>query len=176
MTDIGQTKAKAAKPQPLERRDVVVHEPALSDDANAALTHDLLEVVGRSSVRVPADRRYANLGEGEDAHRSPGRAIFTESRFILGQVAAVLVVVGTIVALVTDAWWLLPVSVVVLGSGTAFVVWLVFSMTAAKERPSPSTVAMLEEEGVAHPERLFSDIVEEFTGNNAEDDDRAIGA
>lgn len=157
---------RSIPPEPDDRRlaprEVVVHEPQLSDDANAALTHDLLDVVGRPVVSVPADRPYANLGEGEDAPHSSGRATLSENRFIIGQVGGVLIVVGTIVALVTGNWWLLPLAVAVLGLGTALVIRMVLTMTSHDERPSASTVAMLEEEGVEDPESLFSDIVDEF--------------
>jgi hypothetical protein len=172
MADTRQPSSEGPANQRPEWRDVVVHEPALSDDANAALTHDALEVIGQPKVHVPADRPYTNLGEDKDINRSAGWATLTDNRFIIGQVAGPLVVVGAIVALVTDDWWLLPLSVIVLSSGAAFVLRMVFGLMSARERPSPATVALLEEEGVPDPERLFSDIVAEFTEDEGDGEER----
>jgi hypothetical protein len=51
----------------------------------------------------------------------------------------------------------------VLGLVTFVVVRTVLSMTSNRERPSATTVAALEEEGVTNPEAHFSELVKEFT-------------
>jgi len=64
---------------------------------------------------------------------------------------------------VIGQWWILPLVFVVLGLVTAGVVTTVLTMLSNRERPSPTTVAALEEDGVGDPERHFSELVKEFT-------------
>jgi hypothetical protein len=72
-------------------------------------------------------------------------------------------VIAAILALVIGQWWILPVVFVVLGLVTAGVVATVLTMLSNRERPSATTVAALEEDGVGDPERHFSELVKEFT-------------
>ena len=151
----------------------MVHEPGLSKAANEALTVDAREAVGADHVRVPADRAHASRGEHEDLRRNGIAALYTSNRFILWQVGGALIVVLAIVGLTANRWWLLPAGIVVLGLGTFAIVRMVLGMTADVEHPEPTTVAMLEEQGVRDPEHLFSDIVAEFTESQAAPDSDA---
>ena len=85
------------------------------------------------------------------------------NNFLVVQVAPGGAVGGAILALITNDWWVLPAVVAVLGLGTWAVVAVVLAMTANSERPSPATVAALDDEGVHDPEGLFSDLVAEYT-------------
>ena len=143
----------------LEERTVEVDDPALSANTNRRLTEQVREVVGADHVRVPADRPHPS--HGESVH--PGlRARLTANRWAFGMGVAIGVVVGVIVALVTSSWWLLPVAVVVLGLATFVVVEMILGLTDHSERPDPSTIALMEDDGVHAPEERFSEMVGEF--------------
>lgn len=145
----------------LEERDVSVADPRLSAHANHRLTEEVRAVVGRDRVRVPADRPHPSRGERPAA--TTEMSMLFSHRLFLGEGAAAVVVIAAIVAVSIGSWWILAGAVVVLLIALAAVVGLTLSMTNVRERPSPSTVAELEEEGVLDPEGHFSRIVAEFT-------------
>lgn len=144
----------------LEEREVTVRDPTLSERANEQLTQEVREVVGRDRVTVPSDRPRPSRGE-----RPPRRGALDlegHSLMLLRTFAAALVV-GAIISLVTGSWWFLPLAAGLHALGTMSVIALSVRMTMVRERPAPTTVAMLDEEGVRNPEEHFSSIVEEFT-------------
>jgi F0F1-type ATP synthase assembly protein I len=147
------------RPEPSEQREVTVDEPQLSPEVNADLTDEVRDVVGRRSVEVPVNRPHVSRGE------SAGRTHlgWRPDKFLLVMIAAAGIVVGAIIALLLDHWWVLIPVVLVLWLVTYAVVATIMRMTAVSEHPSPETVAAMEEEGVADPERLFDDLVQEFT-------------
>jgi hypothetical protein len=61
------------------------------------------------------------------------------------------------------SWWTVVLAFLVLAAMTYIVVAMIIKMTSNPERPSSTTVAAMEEEGVTDPEQLFSDVVAEFT-------------
>jgi hypothetical protein len=146
----------------VERREVRVEEPELSDRTNDRLTAEVREVVGAERVTVPADRSRPSRG---DASARAGHRIAAELkpyRFVAVMIGASFVVVAAIVALLIGQWWILVGAVLVLGVVTAGIVATVLRMTSNTERPSATTVAALEEDGVGDPERHFSELVAEF--------------
>ena len=145
-----------------EDRTVEVDDPSLSAGANRRLTEQVREVVGADHVRVPADRPHPSHGESIPTGLRPR---LTANRWALGMGVAIGVVVGVIVALVTSSWWLLPVAIVVLGLATFVVVEMILGLTDHSERPDPSTVALMEDDGVHDPEERFSEFVDEFTAS-----------
>jgi hypothetical protein len=154
-----------SKQQQFEQRVVEVHEPQLSEPTNARLTDEVREVIGTDRVEVPTERPRPSAGEQVEHQRSLPLPVSLPDNFLVSQIAAALVVVGAIVALavVVHRWWTLVLAVLVLGGMTYLVVAMIIKMTSNPERPSPSTVAVMEEEGVSDPEQLFSDVVAEFT-------------
>lgn len=144
-----------------ELRPVKVDEPELSPQTNAQLTEDLREAVGAEQVQVPADRPH--LSRGEPAPASPRAERLQSRSFMLTLIGASGVVGGAILATVTNQWWVLPLVVLVLYGATYFVLQVVLRMTRNPERPAPSTVAAMEEDGVRDPEHYFSSLVDEFT-------------
>ena len=146
-----------------EVRTVRVDEPQLSERANRLLTEEAREVLGTREVRVPADRPSPSHG-GDAPRRRPRLLPWQPKEMIVGLVGAALVVVAVIAGFAAGgSWWLLPVAFLVLLGMAYFVAAMGFQMMSRAERPSPTTVAILEEEGVRDPEELFSDIVAEFT-------------
>jgi hypothetical protein len=146
-----------------ERREVTVDEPDLSRQTNERLTAEVREVVGDDHVTVPADRPRPSHGEAAVQPGRPLAAALKPNRFIMAMIGGSALVIAAIVALVIGQWWILPVTFVVLGVVTAAVVATVLRMTSNQERPSATTVAALEEDGVGDPERHFSELVKEFT-------------
>ena len=149
----------------LERRAVEVHEPGLSDATNAQLTDEVREVIGADEVEIPVDRPHASSGEHVEHRRSLPVPFPLPNNFVVAQGGLALVVIGAIVALavVVHRWWTLALALIVLGAMTYLVVAMIIKMTSNPERPGPTTVAAMEEEGVDDPEQLFSDVVAEFT-------------
>jgi hypothetical protein len=159
----------------LEDRRVTVDEPELSRQTNELLTDEVRAVVGDDHVSVPRDRDRPSRRSA----RGGGFSVAGRPRsFIVIIVGSALVVVAAVVALVTDDWWLLPVVVAVLGVFTYVVVATVLRMTANPERPSPTTAAAMEEEGIVDPERHFSGLVAEYTPEDAAgaENRRTVGA
>jgi hypothetical protein len=147
-------------------RDVTVAEPQLSDRTNQHLTDEVRDVVGAERVAVPPDRAHVSRGERPEtdgAGRGGLAAALGRKNLMVVMIGASSVVVAAIIALLIGDWWILPLAFVVLSVVTAAIVAIVFRMTAVRERPSPTTAAALEEEGVSDPERHFSELVAEYT-------------
>jgi hypothetical protein len=151
----------------LERRAVEVHEPGLSDSTNAQLTDEVRDIIGADEVDVPADRPHPSTGEHVEHHRTLPLPFPLPNNFVIAQGGLALVVIGAIAALavVIHRWWTLVLAFLVLAAMTYLVVAMIIKMTSNPERPEPTTVAALEEEGVDDPEQLFSDLVAEFTAD-----------
>lgn len=144
-----------------EPRDVRLDDPSLSDAANRLVTDELRDVVGADRVEVPTD------APRRERERHGGRGTLATTlqanRPILLITGAMLLVVAAIVALATGAWWVLPLVLVVHAVGTLVVIGLVGRMTTQVEHLDPDTAARLEAEGVADPDELLSELVDEFT-------------
>jgi hypothetical protein len=153
-----------ARPSRLEEREVKVEDPALSPEARRRLTEELRAVVGSNRVLVPADRP-TTVPEG---HRTQARprllAVLTPHRLLLALTFLAFLTIGAILTLITRRWWLLPLAAGIHALGTMTVAALAIRYTTATEHPSPSTVALLEEEGIPDPEEYFSQLVAGLTG------------
>jgi hypothetical protein len=159
----------AATPgQASEIRNVEVADPELSDAANRRLTEEVQEVVGTDQVRVPTDRPHPSHGERPD-NAGLLASVWSTNKFILLVITMMFIVIGAIVSITSGSWWFMAAAVVVDALGVVLVGGLVFRMTSIRERPDPSTVAMLEEEGVRNPEEHFSNVVAEFTEEHRDD-------
>ena len=145
-----------------ERWEVRVDQPELSPQTNERLTAEVREVVGDDHVTVSTDRSRPSRGE---ASLQPGHRLTAElkpNRFILAMIGASYLVIAAIVALLIDQWWILTGAFLVLAVVTAGIVATTLSMMSNRERPSATTVAALEQDGVGDPERHFSELVAEF--------------
>jgi F0F1-type ATP synthase assembly protein I len=159
--------------EPSEEREVLVDEPQLSPAVNEALTDEVRDAVGRRRVEVPVARTQVSRGEPVDRTRVGWRP----DKFMLVMISAAGIVVGAIIALLLDHWWVLIPVVLVLWLVTYAVVVTIMRMTSVTEHPSPETVAAMEEEGVADPDRHFDDLVREFTPEHPEGGDaRTVSA
>jgi hypothetical protein len=146
-----------------ERREVTVDEPELSRQTNDRLTAEVREVVGDDHVTVPAVRSRPSRGEASPRPTHRLIAELKPNRFIIAMIGGSFVVIAAIVALAVGSWWILVGAFLVLIVVLAAMIATVLRMTSNSERPSATTVAALEEDGVGDPERHFSELVKEFT-------------
>jgi hypothetical protein len=73
-------------------------------------------------------------------------------------------VIGGIVALVTGQYWAVLVAAALHAIGTLAVAAGAIHLTTETEHVDPAVAARLEEEGVADPDRVLSELVEDFGG------------
>jgi hypothetical protein len=148
--------------QQTERRFVRSDDPNLSAEANAALTEELQQAVGAQSVSMPADAPDPATAERAGDSAAKATAVSMRPLFIVTLLVALTV--GAIIALSTGSWWVLVGALGVHALGTMVVASGAIQLTTQIEHASPETTARLEEEGVADPDRVLSDLVEEYTG------------
>jgi acyl-CoA synthetase (AMP-forming)/AMP-acid ligase II len=148
--------------QQTERRFVRSEDPNLSAEANAALTEELQQAIGAEQVSMPADAPDPAAAERSGDSSAAAMVASMRPLFIVTLLAALTV--GAVIALSTGSWWALVVAVGVHAAGTMVVASGAIQLTTQIEHASPQTTARLEEEGVADPDRVLSDLVEEFTG------------
>jgi hypothetical protein len=148
--------------QQTERRPVRSEDPSLSPRANELLTHELQEALGTDEVVVPKD---APQRSREEHGRHPSvAATLASNRPILIVTFLAALVIGGIVALVTGQYWAVLVAAVLHAIGTLAVAAGAIHLTTETEHVAPTVAARLEEEGVADPDRVLSELVEEFGG------------
>jgi hypothetical protein len=148
--------------QQTERRFVRSDDPNLSAEANAALTEELQQAIGAEHVSMPADAPDPATAQRSGDSAATATVASMRPLFIVTLLAALTV--GAVVALSTGSWWALVAAVGVHALGTMVVASGAIQVTTQIEHPSPQATARLEEEGVADPDRLLSDLVEEYTG------------
>jgi hypothetical protein len=148
--------------QQTERRFVRSDDPNLSAEANAALTEELQQAVGAEYVSMPGDAPDPATAERSDDSAAKATVFSLRPLFIVTLLAALTV--GAVISLSTGSWWALVVATGVHALGTMVVASGAIQLTTQIEHASPQTTARLEEEGVADPDRVLSDLVEEYTG------------
>jgi hypothetical protein len=148
--------------QQTERRFVRSDDPNLSPEANAALTEELQQAIGAEQVSMPADAPDPATAERSGDSAATATVASMRPLFIVTLLAALAV--GAVIALSTGSWWALVVAVGVHAVATMVVASGAIQLTTQIEHASPQTTARLEEEGVADPDRVLSDLVEEYTG------------
>jgi hypothetical protein len=148
--------------QDTERRFVRSDDPNLSAEANAALTEELQRAIGAEQVSMPAEAPDPATVERAGHATSAATVASMRPLFIVTLLAALTV--GAVIALSTGSWWALVLALGVHAVGTMVVASGAIQLTTQIEHASPQTTARLEEEGVADPDRVLSDLVEEYTG------------
>ncbi len=134
----------------------------MSSRANELLTHELQEAVGTDEVVVPEDVR----DRSDEAHatHSPFVATLTANRPILIVTFLVALVLSGIIALATEQYWVVVVAAALHAIGTLAVAAGAIALTTQTEHVDPAVAARLEEEGVGDPDRVLSELVEDFAG------------
>ncbi len=133
--------------------------PSGGSDGPERLETDRL--ASRADEEDPQVGRAASSSRTERGAEAQGwLAALGAARFVLGALVAAAAIVGGVVLLSAAKWWALAVVVVVLLGAVGLGVWLTLRSTTEVEKPAPETVARLEEEGVADPERKANEHVE----------------
>jgi hypothetical protein len=154
--------AGARQREATERRAVRSEDPSLSPEANRLLTEELREAVGRDEVEVPAGTpRRTSERRGR---RSTVVATVASHRQLFVVMLLAALVVGAIVAFATGAWWAVVAALGLHALGTMLTATAAVQLTTQVEHVAPGTAARLEEEGVADPDRVLTDLVEDFAG------------
>jgi hypothetical protein len=149
-------------PQQTERRAVRAEDPSLSARANELLTHELQEALGTDEVVVPKDAP-THSREAHGTHSSVA-ATLASNRLILIITFLAALVVGGVVALATGQYWAVVMAAALHAIGTLIVTAAAIHLTIETEHVDPTVAALLEEEGVADPDRVLSELVEDFAG------------
>jgi hypothetical protein len=150
----------AENEQRTEEREVRSDNPDLSPEANRLLTEELREAVGAESVRVPTGSPRPRAESART--RSPLVATLTANRPLIVVTLLAALVVGAAVSLATGSWWAVVAVVGAHAIGTLVVATAAIQLTTQTEHASPDVAARLEEEGVADPDRVLSDLVEAY--------------
>ena len=163
VTGSGDRMGQPGHRQATERRAVRSEDPSLSPEANRLLTDELRAAVGRDEVEVPpgTPRRTAERHGGR--HSAVVATLAAHRQIaVVGLLAAL--VIGAIVAFATGAWWAVVVALGLHALGTMLTATAAVQLTTEVEHVAPETAARLEDEGVADPDRLLTDLVEDFAG------------
>lgn len=137
-------------------------DPSLSPKANELLTAELQEAIGAEEVVVPKD--VPDRSKERHATHSSYVATLTANRPILIVTFLVALVLGGVIALVTEQYWAVVVAAALHAIGTLAVTAGAIGLTTQTEHVDPTVAARLEEEGVADPDRVLSELVEDFAG------------
>jgi hypothetical protein len=145
-----------------ERRFVRSEDPELTPEANRLLTEELREVVGRDEVEVPRDTPH----RAEEAHgtHSPLAGTLVSNRPLIIVTLLAAVVVGGIISLATGYYVAVLLAVGLHALATLLVAAGAIQLTTQVEHVAPETAARLEQEGVADPDRVLTELAEEFAG------------
>ena len=150
------------------QREVVSADPTLSPRANELLTGELREALGTDRVEVPADtpveERLPHAGRPDFGAR--GAVASTAPALVL--VGGVLLVTGVIASLATGSLWALVGAAGVHAFITVLVIAWALNHVTLVEHMDPGTAARLEQEGVADPDRLLTNLVGELSGRDGE--------
>jgi hypothetical protein len=154
----------------VERREVRAEDPSLSPEANRILTEELRDTVGRDVVEVPVERAHAE--RARHGGRSGVAVTLGENRLVVALMLLAALVVGAVVSLTTGSWWFLLLALGLDVLGLVAVAAIVLAMTTQTEHLSPTANARLQDEGVADPDRVLSDLVEEYASDERGGDER----
>jgi type IV secretory pathway TrbD component len=125
-----------------------------SGRAKERLVDELRDAVGDDAVdRADLDIEAAIHDTGRTKTPETGR-----SRLLL---VVVGVLVAAIIALALQSWVVFAALLALHAIGTAIVVTTALRTTANVEKPAPTTVAMLESEGISDPEGALNRLVDQ---------------
>jgi hypothetical protein len=145
-----------------ERRFVRSEDPDLTPEANRLLTEEVREVIGTDEVEVPAGTPHRST----DRHggHSPLVATLIANRPLIIVSLLAAVVVGGIISLTTGYYVAVLLAVGLHALCTMLVAAGAVQLTTQVEHVGPETAARLEQEGVGDPDRVLTELVEDFAG------------
>jgi hypothetical protein len=134
-------------------------ESRMRDEARAGLRGELREVVGDDAA-ARAEREGA-LDAALDADRPRTVAsVLSRYRSLLAIGLSTALIVGAVIALITETWWWLLVALVLHAIGTAVVVATALSLATQAESADPRTAAALQARGVTDPDAALNQAVD----------------
>src|SRR4051794_12137455 len=145
-----------------ERRFVRSEDPSLTPEANRLLTDEVRAVIGKDEVEVPVGTPHRSAER--HAGHSPFVATLASNRPLLIVSFLAAIVVGGIISLVTGWYVAVLLAVGLHALATMLVAAGAVQLTTQVEHVGPETAARLEEEGVADPDRVLTELVEDFAG------------
>jgi hypothetical protein len=143
------------------------HPSPRAKDALVAELRDAVgdEAVERADLDVERAVRESNRGKSPEVARS---------RLLFVVVVVAGIVVAATAAFALESWVVFGVLIALHAIGTTIVVRVAFRATTNVEKPAPTTVALLEDEGVDDPEGALNQLVEQ--ASSRDEGDRAARA
>lgn len=146
---------------PLTPTDDGVHDPRLSDAANAALTWELHAVLESDAAHG------GRTGEVWHPRANPTRqhwrltTAVLDARILVVPVAVMLGIIALVVVIAAmgESYVVVGIAGVAVLVGVVAVAEMIARMTREVEHLSPETAALLEGEGIGDPDRLFGDLL-----------------
>lgn len=136
------------------------HSAKVSEEARETLIDELEDAVGKEAV----DKADLDVDRAISERPHPVRSAFATSRLLIILTGATALAVGMIAALALDNWWIVVGAMVVHGILTMVVISSSMTLFSQVEKPDPTVVAKLEEEGVDDPEPVINNLVEQVAG------------
>jgi hypothetical protein len=143
-----------------ERRIVLSADPSLTVHANELLTQELRAVIGSDEVQVPTSAPHHET-ERHGAH-SVLLTMIANVRLGAVIVSCTAVAVGGVVAMVTHSLWALFLALVVHAICTTMVSTTIWRSMSQMEHLAPEVAARLAAEGVADPDRVFAELLQDY--------------
>ncbi len=128
-----------------------------SERARATLLDELHDAVGAEAV----DEASIDVDGAVRARARSAVAQMGAGALLVGFAGAVALMVGVILVLSFDNWAALGIALAVHGVLTMGAVALSARFIAQVETPDPTTLTRLEADGVADPEAVLNDLVEQ---------------
>lgn len=137
-------------------------DAALSPDARRLLTDELREATGRPGAEIP--EATARRLQPEATRRSAIFANVVANRHLFIVTLLAAIVVGGIISIATGWYVAVLLAVALHALATLIVAAGAIQLTTEVEHVAPETAARLEDEGVADPDRLLTEMVEDVAG------------
>lgn len=144
-------------------RTVESTDPTLSAEANQRLTDALRAVVGRDRVDLPNGRvDHRSVPHATHSSLVASAIAVRVEIFLVGAILAMTALIA--IAMTASSSWLVALTTVLLLPAVALIARFVFALFDEHEHLDPETAAMLSEEGVGDPDRLFNELIHDFEG------------
>ncbi|MGI8428285.1 MAG: hypothetical protein ACR2OB_03055 [Solirubrobacteraceae bacterium] len=135
-------------------------QEAISPETDRLLDHELQQITGDPDALVSCTYRTPL--------HAPGIGDVIELRLGLIILALILLLVGAIVILSSGGVRVLIAAIALLFCATAVVVVVTLRISQPTEHPSPELEARLVAEGVGDPDRVMTDLVEDYERRSAD--------
>lgn len=136
---------------------------ASREDEHARIMNQELE----ESLGAPVDEEVSR--EAAEQRAPSFASTLSSSKLLVGITFALALALGAMLSLALDSWWLLPALTLVHAGVTFLVVTMALRLTTQVDKPDPATVARLEAEGMADPEKQLNESIRKVATDEGED-------